>query len=248
MLISSEISKALDPVKMAQAAGIVPDDWQAKVLRSTSQRILLNCSRQSGKSTVTGLLAMHTAIYEPGSLILLLSPSQRQSGELFRSCLNVYRSLDRPVPPSAESALKLELENGSRIISLPGKESTIRGLAGVRLLCVDESSRVEDGLYFAIRPMLAVSHGRLIALSTPFGSRGWWYEAWRSSEQWDRFKIPATDCPRISAEFLAEEERTLGEWWYRQEYCCEFLDAQTSAFRSQDLERIVRPELSEWIF
>ena len=53
--------------------------------------------------------------------------------------------------------------------------------------------------------MLAVSGGRLIALSTPFGKRGWFHAAWRSAEDWDRVKVTAEQCPRISAEFLVEE-------------------------------------------
>jgi len=108
----------------------------------------------------------------------MLSPSLRQSGELFRKALSVYRTLGRPVPSEAESALRLELDTGSRIISLPGTENTIRGYSGVRLLLVDEASRVEDDLYRAIRPMLAVSGGRLVAPSTPWGKRGFWFREW----------------------------------------------------------------------
>src|SRR5258708_6493387 len=111
----SSLAMALDPVQMARGAGIEPDMWQADLLRSQSSRILVNCSRQSGKSTTTATLADHTAFYEPESTILLLSPSLRQSGELFRKCMDVYRALDRPIPSEAETALKLELENESRI-------------------------------------------------------------------------------------------------------------------------------------
>lgn len=155
------------------------------------------------------------------------------------------------MPTEAESALRLELrsptgETGSRIISLPGKEQTIRGYSGVDLLVVDEAARVSDDLYYSVRPMLAVSGGRLIALSTPFGTRGWWYEAWRSDEPWERYEVPATECPRISAEFLEEEQRNMGEWWYRQEYLCEFLDAQTAAFRHEDIQRMFDGEVETW--
>ena len=144
-----------DPVALARAAGIEPDPWQAAVLRSAAPRLLLNCSRQSGKSTITGILATHTALYDAGSLTLLLSPTLRQSGELFRKCLAVYRALGRPVPAESETALTLTLENGSRIVSLPGKDGTIRGYSGVRLLVVDEASRVPNDLYLAVRPALS---------------------------------------------------------------------------------------------
>ena len=246
MGIAADLALALDPARLAIQAGIEPDNWQARVLRSAAPRLLLDCSRQSGKSTVTALLAVHTAIYEPGALVLLLSPSLRQSQELFKKCLSVYRTLDRPVPPEAKSALRLELENGSRIVSLPGKETTIRGYSGVGLLVIDEAARVPDALYYSIRPMLAVSAGRLIALSTPFGTRGWWYEAWRSPEPWERYEVPATDCPRIPPAFLEEERRNMGEWWFEQEYLCRFLDAQTQAFRREDIDRAFDERIETW--
>src|SRR5918911_216885 len=163
----ADLACALDPVVLAQQAGLDPDPWQADVLRSTAPRVLLNCSRQSGKSTVVAILAVHTALYDPGALVLLLSPTLRQSGELFKKCIGVYQALGRPVSPQSESALQLELETGSRIVSLPGKEGTIRGYSGVRLLAIDEAAWVPNDLYVSTRPMLAVSGGRLIALSTP---------------------------------------------------------------------------------
>lgn len=243
---SIDLAMALDPVQLAYAAGITPDPWQADFLRSQSQRILLNCSRQVGKSTTTATLSIHTAFYEDNSLILLLSPSLRQSQELFRKCLDVYRALNRPVPAEAENALSLELENGSRIVSLPGKEETIRGMSGVRLLVIDEASRVKDALYKSVRPMLAVSGGRLVLLSSPFGARGFFYEAFKARNDWDYYEIPATKCPRITPEFLEEEKASMGEWWFLQEYMCQFLDAQTSAFRTEDIECIVSREVETW--
>ena len=120
-----------------------PDPWQVDYLRSTEDTILL-CSRQSGKSTTTAFLAGHDAIYNAGSLTLLLSPSLRQSSELFRKVMASYNAAGRPVPTKQESALQLELTNGSRIVSLPGKEETIRGYSGVDLLIADEASRIPD--------------------------------------------------------------------------------------------------------
>jgi len=244
--LAADLALALDPAALAGAAGIVPDDWQARMLRSTAPRLLLNCSRQSGKSTTTACLAVHTAVYEPRALVLLLSPTLRQSGELFKKCLAVYRDLGRPVPAASETALTLTLGNGSRIVSLPGKDGSIRGYSGVTLLVIDEASRVPNDLYIACRPMLAVSGGRLVALSTPFGTRGWWYEAWRSAEPWERYEIPATACPRIAPAFLEEERRTLGEWWFDQEYLCRFLDAQSAAFRSEDIDAAFSEEIETW--
>lgn len=241
----AEIAAALDPAIFARRAGVDPDPWQADVLRSQAKRMLLNCSRQSGKSTTTALIALHTATYEPASLVLLLSPSLRQSAELFRTVARHYTATGAQVPSTAESRLRLELENGSRILSLPASEATVRGFAGVDLLIFDEASRVHDDLYAATRPMLATSGGRIIALSTPFGKRGWWSDAWHSRQDWKRVKVTAAECPRIPPAFLQEERASLGEWWFAQEYECQFLDAESAAFRSEDIERAFM-EIETW--
>jgi hypothetical protein len=189
-------------------------------------------------------VSLQTALLEPGSLILLLSPTQRQSGELFRDKIkHLYGALHRPVATVQESALSMELANGSRIVSLPGGEKTIRGYSGVKLLIIDEAARVDDALYASVRPMLATSKGRLIALSTPFGKRGFFWEAWYSDEPWTRVKITADQCPRIPAEFLAEERRALGPRWFRQEYECSFEDTIDALFSSEDIARALDNDL-----
>jgi hypothetical protein len=217
-------------------AGMQPDAWQEKLLGSSAKRTLLLCSRQAGKSTAAGAVALHTALLQEQSLILLLSPSLRQSGELFRKVRELFQRLGRPLGVVAESALRLELANGSRIVSLPGDEGTIRGYSGVAVLIIDEAARVEDALYCAVRPMLAVSRGRLVALSTPFGKRGWFYEEWCGAGAWERIQVPAHDCPRILPDFLAEERQALGERWYRQEYECSFEETVGAVFSYDDIQ------------
>ena len=244
-MIAADLATALDPVRLAEQCGLDADPWQRDVLRSNAPRMLLNASRQSGKSTTVALLNVHTALYEPEALCLMLSPTLRQSGELFRKAKALLGRVERERLPEG-TALSLRLRNGSRIVSLPGQEGTVRGYSAVTLLSIDEASRVPDELYMACRPMLAVSGGRLLGMSTPFGTRGWWYEAWRSDADWERYEVPAEQCPRISAEFLAEERRTVGEWWYRQEYGCEFLDAQSAAFTRADVDRAFLEEVEAW--
>ena len=210
-MIAADLALALDPVTLARRAGIEPDPWQRDVLRANARQTILLCSRQSGKSTVSAVLAVHEAVYRDAALVLVLSPSLRQSQELFRKALDVYRALDRVAPPSAESKLTLELDNGSRIVSLPGKEATIRGFSGVTLLIEDEASRVPDALYQSIRPMLAVSGGRIVLLSTSFGKRGHFYREWtEGGPGWQRVEITAEDVPRIPAAWLAAERERIG--------------------------------------
>jgi hypothetical protein len=228
-----------------EQAGMMPDPWQQDFLRSESKQLLLLCCRQAGKSQTTAVLALHQALYRSPALVLLLSPSLRQSQELFRKVLDVYGTVGETVPPEQESALRLEFQNGSRIVSLPGTEGSIRGYSAVSLLVVDEAARVPDALYFSIRPMLAVSGGKLVCLSTPFGQRGFFYETWeKGGPTWQRIKIIADQCPRITPEFLAEERRTIGSSWYRQEYNCEFLAMEDSLLDPEAVDRAFSTEVA----
>ena len=133
------------------------------------------------------------------------------------------------------------------MVCLPGSEGTVRGFSGVRLLIVDEAARVADDVIAAVRPMLAVSGGQLIALSTPFGKRGWWYEAWEhGGPSWQRVRIPAAECPRITAAFLEEERAAMGPWFFDQEYGCVFGETAAAAFSSDDIANCYREEVETW--
>jgi len=108
---------------------------------------------------------------------------------------------------------------------------------------VDEAARVPDDLYFAVRPMLAVSGGRLIALSTPFGKRGWFWREWGEGQGWERHKITAAECPRISPEFLEEERRSMPAAWFAAEYMCEFTEAVDNVFSFDQIAAAVTDEV-----
>jgi hypothetical protein len=242
--LAQDLKLALDRVSFARVLGLEPDPWQVDLLRSTSDRVLLNCCRQSGKSTMAGLIALHQALYHPGSLILCLAPALRQSQELFGKVLGFYWDLGRPVLPQAELKLSLELENGSRIVTLPGTDKTIRGFSGAALLIVDEASRVADELYFAVRPMLAVSGGALMMLSTPYGKRGVFFEEWANGVGWERYEVPASECPRIPASFLEEERRALPARVYRQEYFNSFEETEDQLFSFEDVQAAMSEDVT----
>lgn len=223
-----------------QSVGLIPDKWQADFLNSEAERVLLNCSRQSGKSTVTSVLAVHQAKYRAGSLTLLVSPSLRQSLELYAKVVDVYLATGGTLDDV--QATELRLPNGSRIASLPSSEKTIRGFSKVDLLICDEASRIDDALYYAVSPMLAVSGGRLIMLSTPFGKRGIFHELWVNSD-YTKIKITADKCPRISKAFLEREKRTLPSRTFKQEYMGEFVQTDDAIFSYDDVIGMVSDDI-----
>lgn len=220
----------------AEVMGVPADPWQAQVLTSDSRRIILNCCRQSGKSTLASVLAISDVLREPESLVLLLSPSLRQSQELARKVFHAYAKLGRPVPSEAESRLVLELRNGSRVVALPGADdSSIRGFSHVSRLVLDEASRCSEALYRSCRPMISVSNGKILLLSTPYGRQGFFYETWIEQEGWLKIQVPASECPRLTREFLQEERQAMGQAWFSQEYLNSFEEVDDMTVFDYDL-------------
>jgi hypothetical protein len=232
-LMARQMGHALDPVRWAdEALGWQADPWQAQLLRSAAPQVCVCCSRQSGKSTTTATLAAHVAIFQPGALVLLTSPTQRQAGELLIKVRNVLTTPGLKIKLEQNAAISLELANGSRVLSLPATPEAIRGFSAPSLVIEDEAAFIPDELHQALRPMLAASpHGRFILLSTPAGRAGHFYEA-AHSPNWERFKVTAYECPRISKAFLDNELRDNGDLYFAREFLCEFSDSEFSFFGS----------------
>lgn len=247
--LALDIAHGLDPTMFAaDRLGFRPDDWQRDLLRSTDRQVILNITRQGGKSTTAAILGLHCSLYDPGSLTLLVSPSQRQSKELFSKTIDFLRTVEPAVDLDEDNKLSATLRNRSRIVSLPGDPRTTRGFSAPALVVADEAAYTPDELFTAIRPMLAVSQGRLILMSTPAGRRGVFYETWEhGGDDWLRFRIPASQCPRITKEFLDQELAALGPLLFSQEYECAFIDAQTSVFSSEMIESALRDGFERFV-
>lgn len=232
MRIGGDLAHALNPVAWArERLGFELDARQAAVLASAARRGLLCCTRQWGKSTTAAAKALHVAEYEPGSLAVVIAPGLRQASELVRKCEMFASRLGYKARGDGDSPVSLVLPNGSRIVGLPGNEATVRGYGAVRLLVIDEAARVSDALYQAVQAFVAVGGGAEWLLSTPFGRRGFFWREWeRGGARWERHRVAAGECARIPAEFLAEQRQIMSEWWYRQEYECEFVDTSGGVF------------------
>lgn len=237
-----------DPAALAARAGLVPDPWQQRVLQSPAQTLLLCCARQVGKSTIVAM-SIVAELLQAARTVVIVTPSERQSKELYRKVLAFWRALGRPVPHVSVQRTALELVNGSRLLALPGKADTIVGISAVNLLVADEAARVPDDVYNAVSPMLAASNGRLVALSSAKAKLGWWYGLWTlpaaDDPDIERVTVLATECPRLSPAFLARERRRLGERIFNREYMCVFTDDESLAFRSEDIAA-AQVDLETW--
>jgi hypothetical protein len=210
---------------LAADLGIALDPWQRAALTTDRHDVLLLVTRQGGKGEVATLLALDKLLNDPGSTTVVVSRADRQAKRLLRRIKRRYRQLSDVPPPIVESQYALELRNGSEILALPGSEETIRGIEAVDLLVIDEAALVQDDLFTAVYPMLATTDGRCIAMSTARGKRGWFWHEWEhGGDEWHRERVTWEQIPRFKPAWIERTRRRLGDWMFRQEFGCEFVD------------------------
>ena len=250
-----DLHRAADPVLVfregardADGQPVEAAPWQEEVLRAESRRHLILVNRQGGKSTVVAARCAWGLVYEPG-LYLMIAPSLRQSRLLFKKARSIYKRLSGVPRVVRDNETEMELETGAMLVALPGNdEATIRGFSAPKAVYIDEAARVNDTVFAALRPMLAASQGgRMVAMTTPYGRRGWFFDCWEHGGQsWDRTTITAKDCPHITPAFLEEEREGMSEWQFRAEYLCEFVDTDEAFFSTELIEGMMDTNLEAW--
>jgi hypothetical protein len=220
------------------------DDKQTQILTGEHYRLILCCTRQWGKSTVTAAKAVYHAYTRPKSLTLVVSPSERQSREFLRKAKQFVQDLRIRPRGDGDNRISVQLPNGSRIVGVPGKEAHVRGFSAVSLLIIDEAAWVTEQQYESVQPMLATTDGDVWMMSTPWGQRGFFWEEWaKGGPEWFKISVKATDCARIKPGFLDKQRRRMPEMAFRREYLCEFMGTGNSIFRREDLELAISGEI-----
>jgi hypothetical protein len=216
-----EVAHRLDPVLWVhEVLQVTPTAWQERFLRAPrGASILALTARQVGKTTTAAWAIAHGMLFMPGSLSVIACPAQRQSAEAVR---RVRAALVKVrVKFVSENVYGLELENGSRVLALPGSDDSIRGLTVDGWIVADEAARLNPDLIAALRPMRARRpQTRLAMLSTAWSRSDPFWTAWSSDNQsWIRLKATAdTDATLFASGFLAEERSELGEHVFNREY------------------------------
>jgi phage terminase large subunit-like protein len=232
-----------DPVNFARLAGIEPEAWQRQVLRSQAKAKILLCGRRTGKSTVAAVMALHKALTTPGFDVIFVAPSLDQAQIPYLMAISMYRYLERPVPAISERRTGLELSNGSELRAMAAVDRTKRGFSA-DLLVVDEASRIEEPAYYGgLLPSITRSQGYVMLMSTPWLNEGFFAETWHSADdEWERTFLTSEESEFFQKhpDRLAMVKSKVPDWYYRQEYLCEFLEDEFSIFRAEDVDRAAR--------
>lgn len=218
MISPRHLAFQIDSVTWAKSLGFEAKPWQAQFLRApVGASIAVLTSRQCGKTTTAAWALAHTALFRPGSLSVIASPTQPQSAEGLRKVKVILAQAGCKL--KADNVYRIELDNGSRVMALPGDDDNIRGLTVDGWIIVDEAARVTEELIAALRPMRAQRpHARLAMLSTANTLSDPFWQVW-SAEDYDWTRIKATaEVESYAPGFLDNERRNLGEAAYQREY------------------------------
>ena len=203
-----------------------PDPYQTQILTETRDRLLILGPRQTGKSTAAAIRALYEAIHHNNAVILLASASGRQSGQIMEKARAMARSLNHKILPPPNKCDGFRLANGAGIIALPDNDAKIRGFSAPRLIIVDEAAFASPEIFTALDPMLSVSGGTIMLLSTPNGQTGYFYEQWHAEKSpWVKIQSKLEDCPRINPETIERIRQTMSKEDFEQEFECKFVAA-----------------------
>lgn len=266
----------MTPGAYLEGLGYPPFAWQAQVLPDIINRwVMLLCARQSGKTHIVGGKCLHKAKHKIPSFCVVVSPSKDQSKLVMRKVEELsLRDGELPVLKN-DNEFDKRWVTGSEIRAFPGTERSVRGPSKPDIIIFDEGARVLDETYAAVTPMTTAAGTQVVASSTAFGRRGWFYRNWVNPKSYyqkilvripwepvrgelvdampaDKFKAKwaerGVDAYYSERHVKWEVQRDLddhGEQWIRQEYCCEFLEDELGLFRMDDIMAAFRSEQAD---
>jgi hypothetical protein len=215
-----EVAYMLDPALWVRnVLGTEPSPWQEEFLRAKlGASIIVLTARQVGKTTVAGWAIAHFMFHNPGSMNVIVCPSLRQSVEAVRRVRESVVKAGGKL--KTDNVFRIELDNGSRVLALPGSDDSIRGLTVDGWIVADEAARLSEDLIAAVGPMRARKlDARFAMLSTAWSRTDPFWKVWSNGDPaWLRLKATADVYQLYPEEFLARELRTLGEIAFKREY------------------------------
>lgn len=226
-----------------------PWGYQQTALDFEADRQALACARQVGKSRMCSWRGLHKPVTVPDTTTLITAPTQRQSSELFNQLKAEMADSEVPIEwwnVERETRTEIEFENGSRIICLPtGNDGkTIRGYTA-DLIIVDEAAFIDRAIYEdVLEPMLATTDGTMLLASTPFGTSGYFYDAFHR-DGWDTLQVPMESSPLIDEDYIERQRETKSSITFRQEVLGQFVEAADAFFPREVITQCVSDEIQQ---
>lgn len=218
-----------------------PHQLQQEIILDNSRFKILNAGRRFGKSLLGAYIATYQ-ILQSNQRVWVVAPTNSLTEKIWRE---IYVWFIGPLAPlvdqiyTAKGNLKIVLKNGSWLECKSTNDPTALIGEGLDLLIIDEASRVKDIAWReALRPTLADREGKLVAISTPKGSKNWFYKDYRkgvkNEDGYKSWNLPTNANPYFPANEWGQIIKELGEEnpVFRQEFLAEFIDDVGAVFKN----------------
>jgi hypothetical protein len=227
-------------------------DYQMRMLKlfETNDKVVLNCPRQSGKSTVVGNYCLWYAMFstEPVSIFILAN-----KGKTAQSLLDDIKFSYEEMEPFLKRGIEkynetsIEFDNGSKIQTGTTSKGALRG-ESVSLLILDEFAHVPkhiaDEFYTSVFPTISKDGCKVFIISTPKGNSGRFYElfseAKRGENGFAHFEMAWDEVPGRDEAFRQRmiKATSLQEW--KQEFEASFLGSAKTLINPGKLPQLGR--------
>lgn len=203
------------------------------------REIVMNFSRQSGKTTMAEILLIETMVKRKCSCAYI-SPSFAQGKKVFREIAALLNQT-KLIAKKNSTDLTIELINGSYLQFFTAQSPTaIRGNTISGLLVIDEAAYLPettpDGQLLwsmVIQPITKAKRPKILFISTPNGKQGLFYDKYLEGLNSDTVKTVECNIytdSTISKQEIEELKTTTPPLAFRQEFLCEFLDSALTVF------------------
>lgn len=211
------------------------------------RELVLNFSRQSGKTTLCEILLIETLVKKKCTCAYI-SPSFAQGKKVFREIVNLL-SQTQLIAKKNSTDLTISLINGSFLQFFTAMNPTaIRGQTISGLLVIDEAAylpeETSDGQLLwpmVIQPITKAKKPKIIFVSTPNGKSGIFYEKYLQGLNSDTVKTVECNIyedTTISKEDIDELKATTPPLAWQQEFECKFLDSALTVFEGYEKQFI----------
>jgi len=206
---------------LERVVGGPPDDWQRRLMNSTSDIIMVLASRRIGKSTTIGVMAGQE-LSKPEHQVIILSKTLAQSQLLFAKIAYTWEKMALPIETKRRTMTEMHLKNGSSVVCVPaGQDGEQARGYGVKngLLLVDEAAFIPDAVYGSTLSS-AGNNAKTILITTPGGKSGKAYEMWSDREMYpevERIRACSLDLPRM-AKLVERQRKVLSKFEFDVEH------------------------------
>lgn len=231
-------------------------DYQKEIITAISgnRRVVVNASRQSGKTTTAVAIILHYILFNEYKTVALLANKAASALEILNRIQMAFEALPGWMQQGVITWNKgsMELENGCKVIAAASSSSSIRGKS-IAFLYIDETAFLNNWEEFFASVYPTISSGKetkILLTSTPNSLNHFWKICKEAQEEIDErgrgrngYVYAEVMWSSVPGRDEAWREDTLASiGWnveqFQQEFCCSFIGSSSTLISGSKLKEL----------